>query len=111
MNNWLNITDIFKWFPLEINSFAQTYSYEYSGASYTKYKYLSFDGPETYIELHTAKNASHLGYAIVTKKLAQNNPLIKNAYVNIELDLPFSLTPEQFFPFVDQQLTNLSESV
>lgn len=89
MNNWLNITDIFKWFPLEINSFAQTYGYEYSGASYTKYKY----------------------YAIVTKKLAQNNPLIKNAYVNIELDLPFSLTPEQFFPFVDQQLTNLLESV
>lgn len=111
MNNWLDITDIFKWFPLEINSFAQTYGYEYSGANYTKYKYLTFDGPETYIELHTAKNESHLGHAIVTKKINSNNFLINNVYINIDINLPLSLTPEQFFPFVDEQLNNLLENI
>jgi len=37
-NNWTDINDIFSWFPLSINSFTQTYGYEYSGANYTKYK-------------------------------------------------------------------------
>jgi len=111
MNNWLDITDIFNWFPLEINNFAKTYGYEYKGANYTKYKYLSFDNPEKYIRLYTAKNASHLGYVIVAKKINRNSPLIANAYVTVELDLPSSLKPEQFFPFIDKQLTNLLESI
>lgn len=110
-NNWTDITNIFSWFPLSINSFAQTYGYEYSGANYTKYKYLMFNGPETYIEVHTAKNASHLGYVIVTKKINSNNPIVTKAYINIQLDLPFSLTPDQFFSFIDEQINHLLESV
>jgi hypothetical protein len=111
MNNWSDITDIFKWFPLEINSFAKSYGYEYTGANYTKYKYLDFDGPEKCVRLYTAKNASHLGYVIVVKEINRNNPLIANAYVTIELDLPSSLKPEQFFPFIDEQLNKLLESI
>lgn len=111
MNKWLTITDILNWFPLEINSFAKSYGYEYKGVNYIKYGYLAFDGPEKHIELHTAKNASHLGYVIVTKKINRNSPLITNAHITVELDLPSSLTSEQFFPFVDQQLTNLLESI
>lgn len=111
MNNWTDITDIFSWFPVTINNFAQTYGYEYDGANYTKHKYLMFDGPETYIEVHTAKNASHLGYVIITKELPLNNPIVTKAYINVELDLPFSLTPDQFFAFVNEQVTHLLESL
>lgn len=111
MNNWLDITDIFKWFPPEINNFAQTYGYEYNGANYTKYKYLYFNSPETYIKLYTAKNASHLGYVIVAKKISNNNLFINNAYVTVEIGLPSSLKPEQFFPFIDEQLNYLLENI
>jgi hypothetical protein len=111
MNNWLNITDIFNWFPLEINSFAQTYNYKYTGANYIKHGYLSFDDPEKYVRLYTAKNASHLGYVIVTKKINRNSPLVANAYITVELDLPSSLKPNQFFPFIDEQLNYLLESI
>lgn len=111
MNNWLDITDIFNWFPLEINSFAQTYGYTYNGANYIKHGYLAFNGPEKCIRLYTAKNASHLGYIIVTKKINRNSPLVANAYITVELNLPSSLKPNQFFPFIDEQLTNLLESI
>lgn len=111
INNWLDITDIFNWFPLEINNFAKTYGYEYKGANYTKYKYLSFDNPEKYIRLYTAKNASHLGYVIVAKKISNTNLFINNAYVTVEIGLPSSLKPEQFFPFIDKQLNYLLENI
>ena len=68
-------------------------------------------GYNTYIEVHTAKNASHLGYVIVTKKINSNNPIITKAYINAEIDLPFSLTPDQFFSFIDKQVTNLLEGI
>lgn len=110
-NNWLELADIFNWFPLEINSFAQTYGYAYNGANYIKHGYLAFDDPEKRIELHIAKNASHLGHVIVIKKIKNNNILINNAYVTVDINLPPSLTPEQFFPFIDEQLTNLLESI
>lgn len=110
-NNWITLADIFNWFPLEINNFAKSYGYEYKGANYTKYNYLFFEGPEKHIELHIAKNASHLGHVIVTKKINRNSPLIANAYVTVELDLPSSLKPEQFFPFIDKQLTNLLKNI
>ena len=74
-------------------------------------QYITFDGPETYIELHSAKSESHLGHAIVTKKINSNNFLINNVYINIDINLPLSLTPEQFFPFVDEQLNNLLENI
>ena len=76
MNNWSDITDIFNWFPLEINSFAKTYNYEYKGANYIKHGYLAFDGPEKCVRLYTAKNTSHLSYVIVTKKIKEFSSLV-----------------------------------
>lgn len=110
-NNWIELADIFNWFPLKINSFAQTYGYTYNGTNYIKHGYLAFDDPEKHIELHIAKNASHLGHVIVTKKINRNSPLIANAYVTVELGVPSPLKPEQFFPFIDKQLNYLLENI
>lgn len=114
MNNtprWGSHIAILKYFPGSINAFAESYDYHYNPEQFMYHQRIILEAPDHYIELHRAKNSSHLEYITITKKLSWNNPLVTNAQVTLDLDLPLSLTPEQFFPFINEQVINQLESI
>lgn len=115
MNNtprWGSHVDILKYVPDSINVFAKTHGYHYDPEQFRYHQRIIFKAPDHYIELHRAKNSSHLGYITVIKKLPWNSPLVRNAHITLDFDLPSALKPEQFFPFINKQvikqLKNLS---
>lgn len=114
MNNtprWESHVDILEYFPGSINTFAEAHGYQYNPEQFMYHQRIIFETPDHYIELHRAKNASHLGYITVTKKLQWNSPLVRNAHITLDFDLPSALKPEQFFPFVNEQIINQLESL
>lgn len=115
MNNWTHTRDIRDWFPKDIETFAKGHGYSYSRTFETNchpYKeHLVFEAPGKSIELHTATDDSMLGRITITKELLWNAPLATNTYVTTELKLPLSVTPERFFPFVNEQLIDLLERI
>lgn len=114
MNNtprWGSYVDILKYLPDSINVFAKTHGYHYDPEQFRYHQRIIFKAPEHYIELHRAKNSSHLGYITVIKKLPWNSPLVKNAHITLDFDLPSALKPEQFFPFINKQIIKQLENL
>jgi hypothetical protein len=115
MNNWTNTQAIRDWFPKDMKTFAKPYGYSYNRTFETNchpYKeHLVFEAPGKSIELHPATNNDTLGHITITKELMWNHPLATNTYVTTELNLPLSLTPKRFFPFINEQLINLLERI
>ena len=114
-NNWKNTQAIRDWFPKDMKAFAEPHGYSYSRSFETNcrpYKeHLVFEAPGKTIECHPATNDDSLGRITITKELIWNHPLTTNTYVTTELELPLSLTPERFFPFVNEQLIDLLERI
>lgn len=114
MNNtpcWGSHITILKYFPGSISTFAESHGYQYDPEQFMYRQRIILKAPDHYIELHRAKNSSHLGYVTITKKLPWNSPLVTNARITLDLDLPSTLTPEQFFPFINEQVINQLESI
>lgn len=114
MNNtprWGNHLTILKYFPGGISTFAETHGYRYNPKQFMYHQRIILKAPDHHIELHRAKNSSHLGYITITKKLPWNNPLVTNPHITLDLDLPSTLTAEQFFPFVNEQVIKQLENI
>lgn len=114
MNNtlrWGSHDTILKYFPGSISTFAESHGYQYDPEQFMYHQRIIFKAPDHYIELHRAKKSSHLGYITVIKKLPWNSPLVTNAHITLDLDLPSTLKPEQFFPFVNEQVIKQLESL
>lgn len=114
MNNtprWGSHVDILKYVPDSINVFAKTHGYHYDPEQFRYHQRIIFKAPDHYIELHRAKNSSHLGYITVIKKLPWNSPLVRNAHITLDFDLPSALKPEQFFPFINEQVIKQLENL
>ena len=114
-NNWKNTQAIRDWFPKDMKTFAERHGYSYSRSFETNchpYKeHLVFEAPGKSIELFPATNNDSLGRITITKELMWHHSLTPSPYVTTELKLPLSLTPERFFPFVNQQLIDLLERI
>ncbi len=107
MNNtprWESHVNILKYFPDNISVFAEAHGYQYNAEQFMYHQRIILKASDHYIECHRAKNSSHLGYVTVTKKLPWNSPLVRNARITLDFDLPSALKPEQFFPFVNEQV-------
>lgn len=114
MNNtprWESHFTIHKYFPGNISTFAESHDYQYDAEQFMYHQRIILKASDHYIELHRAKNSSHLGYATVTKKLPWNSPLVRNAHIALDFDLPSALKPEQFFPFINEQVIKQLESI
>lgn len=115
MTNWTNTRDIRTWLPKNTETFANRHGYSYSRTFETNcrpYKeHITFEAPGKTVELHTTTNKSHLGRITITKELLWNHPLTASTYVTININLPLDVRPEQFFPFVNEQLNDLLESL
>lgn len=113
--NWTHTRDIRDWLPKDADAFAKRHGYAYSRSFETNchpYKeHIVFEAPGKSVELHTATNDYTLGYITITKEILWNAPLAKKTYVTTEIELPLGLTPERFFAFVNEQLTDLLERI
>lgn len=113
--NWTHTRDIRDWFPKDIETFAKGHGYSYSSTFETNHhpykEHLVFEAPGKTVELRTATDESMLGRITITKEIIWNHPLATGTYVTTKLELPLSLTPERFFPFVNEQLINLLERI
>lgn len=70
MNNtprWESHFTIHKYFPGNISTFTESHGYQYDAEQFMYHQRIILKASDHYIELHRAKNSSHLGYVIVTK--------------------------------------------
>lgn len=115
MNNWKNTQAIRDWFPKDIETFAKGHGYSYSHTFETNchpYKeHIVFEAPGKTIELFPTTNDDSLGHITIIKELMWNHSLTTSTYVTTKLELPLSLTPKGFFPFVNEQLIDLLEHI
>lgn len=114
MNNtprWESHVNILKYFPGNISTFAEAHGYQYDPEQFMYHQRIIFKAPDHYIELHRTKSSAYLGYVTVTKKLSWNSPLVRNAHITLDFDLPSVLKPEQFFPFINEQVIKQLESI
>lgn len=115
MNNWKNTQAIRDWFPNDTKAFAESHGYSYSRSFETNYhsykEHLVFEAPGRTIELFPATNDDSLGRITITKELMWNHSLTTRTYVTTELEPPLSITPERFFPFINEQLIDLLERI
>jgi hypothetical protein len=110
MTNWTTTHDILNWIP-EFDNFSDPYGYSIDIEQALYHNRYIFKAPGKTVELHTTTNKSHLGRITITKELLWNHPLTTSTYVTININLPLDVRPEQFFPFVDEQLNDLLESL
>lgn len=108
---WGSHIDILNYFPDSINVFAEAHGYQYNPEQFMYHQRIILKAPDHYIELHRAKNSAYLGYITITKKLPWNSPLVRNAHITLDFNLPSALKPEQFFPFVNEQVIDQLESI
>lgn len=108
---WGSHLDILKYFPDSINVFADSHGYHYDPEQFMYHQRIILKAPDHYIELHRAKNSAYLGYITITKKLSWNSPLVRNAHITLNFDLPSALKPEQFFPFINEQVIKQLENL
>lgn len=114
MNNtprWESHYDILNYFPGDITTFAESHGYQYDPEQFMYHQRIIFKAPDHYIELHKAKSSAYLGYITVIKKLPWNSPLVRNAHITLDFDLPSALKPEQFFPFINEQVIKQLENL
>ena len=114
MNNtprWESHYDILNYFPDSIDAFAKAHSYQYDPEQFRYHQRIIFKAPDHYIELHRAKSSAYLGYITVIKKLPWNSPLVRNVHITLDFDLPSALKPEQFFPFINEQVIKQLENL
>lgn len=108
---WESHVNILNYFPDSISTFAESHGYQYDPEQFMYHQRIIFKAPDHHIELHRAKNSSHLGYITVIKKLSWNSPLVRNAHITLDFDLPSALKPKQFFPFVNEQVIKQLENI
>lgn len=114
MNNtprWGSHIDILKYFPGDITTFAESHGYHYDPEQFMYYQRIILKAPDHYIECHRAKSSAYLGYITITKKLPWNSPLVRNAHIALDFNLPLALKPEQFFPFINEQVIKQLENL
>lgn len=110
MNNWSTTHNILNWLPT-FDDFSDPYGYSIDMEQALYHNRYIFKAPGKSIELHTTTDDSILGYITITKEIIWNHPLATSTYITTNINLPLDVTPEQFFPFVNEQLTNLSEHI
>lgn len=108
---WGSHVDILNYFPDSISTFAEAYGYQYDAEQFMYHQRIILKAPDHYIECHRAKSSAYLGYITITKKLPWNSPLVRNARITLDFDLPSALKPEQFFPFVNEQVIKQLENI